>query len=431
MSARPSPALMPAARPAAPSGARPRRVGLLAHGFASWGGGIDFLRLVASSMRHADAALELHVLVPMRGPLVIARNLRDATRRLLGRSTIAAQIPHRAHLERAFAESDATLHLIDIGPRALARAARRLRLNAMLPAIAPQPAQGTPWVGYIFDFQHKHLPQFFSEEERVKRDREFAHMLTSADAVIVNARDVVKDIQHFYPGHRAQVFAMPFSPAPTGGAFSVDVTDACRRHSVRSPYFIVCNQFWKHKDHGTAFRAFTEVARRHPALTLVCTGATSDYRFPGYFDQLMQQARRDGVADRILALGLIPKLDQLALLRGAVALIQPTLFEGGPGGGAVYDAVAVGQRSIVSDIPVNTEIDEPTVTYFKAGDAASLVGRMETTLVESPPHAAAPAELVARGIERRIACGQVLLQAVAHVMAAAPCAPGRLQTRAD
>jgi glycosyltransferase involved in cell wall biosynthesis len=269
-------------------------------------------------------------------------------------------------------------------------------------------------VGYIADFQHKNLPQFFTERECAKRDQAFAKMLKSADAVLVNAKDVVKDIERYYPSRRARVFAMPFSPAPSIHAFSVDPEEAARRYNVRGPYFIICNQFWKHKDHGTAFKAFAAIAHRHPELLLVCTGETSDFRFPGYFDQLMHLARQMGVVDRILPLGMISKLDQLALLRGAVALVQPTLFEGGPGGGAVYDAVALGTRSIVSDIPVNTEIDEPTVTYFKAGDIGALAAAMEATMAtcDVTPPLADPLELVQRGLERRRACGEVLLEAL-------------------
>lgn len=398
------------------AGTRPKRLGLLAHGFASWGGGLDFLRGIATGLRHADTRVELHVLAPLRGPLVMARNLRDAANGLLGRPNMAAHRPMPAHLERALAGTGAILHMIDIGPRALARATSRLRLDALLPAIAPQPSASTPWVGYVFDFQHKHLPQFFSDEERAKRDHEFGRMLNSASAVIVNARDVVKDIEHYYPQRHAKIFAMPFSPAPSGDSFSVDPPDALARYQVRGSYFIVCNQFWKHKDHGTAFKAFAALSKRHPELQLICTGATSDHRFPGHFDELMREAAKDGVADRILTLGLIAKQDQLALLRGAVALVQPTLFEGGPGGGAVYDAVAVGQRSIVSDISVNTEIDEPTITFFEAGNAASLAERMEEALAETPPPAADPAHLIALGIERRRACGRVLLDAVRCAM---------------
>lgn len=407
---------------------RPRRLGLLAQGFMDWGGGLDFLRGIATGLRHADPSLELHVLIPVRGPLATARRLRDIARSVIRRRPIAAHQPHQEHLERAMAGTGAILHRIDIGPRALARATARLRLDALVPAFVPQAVGKAPWVGYLYDFQHKHLPQFFTPQECIRRDQDFARMLDSAEAVIVNARDVERDIDRFFSGRRARVFTLPFSPSPGREAFSVAPEDACVRHGIKGPYFIICNQFWKHKDHGTAFKALALLAKRHPELSLVCTGATTDYRFPGYFDELMREAARDGVADRIHALGLIPKLDQLALIRGAVALVQPTLFEGGPGGGAVYDAVALGQSAIASDIAVNTEIDDPLVSFFRTGDAGSLAEAMSAAWIGHPGRAPMPApdELIARGVERRRACGKVILRAVAHAIAAkTPATPGR------
>ncbi len=397
---------------AAATSVRPRRLGLLAHGFTSWGGGLDFLRGIATGLHHAAPSIELHVLAPTRGPLVTVRSLSDAARGLLRRSTMAAHRPHPDHLERALAGTDAILHEIDIGQRALNRATARLGLDALLPAIAPQPEASAPWVGYVFDFQHKHLPQFFTDRERALRDRDFRQMLDNASVVIVNARDVAKDIEHFFPKRKARVFALPFSPAPGSEAFSVSIADARQRHRITGPYFIVCNQFWKHKDHATAFKAFATLANKHSELSLVCTGATSDYRFPDYFNELMQQATQNGLANRIRILGLIPKPDQLALIRGAIALVQPTLFEGGPGGGAVYDAIAVGQRSIVSNIPVNTEIDDSSIIFFEAASPPSLATAMEHALALPPMPATTPTELIARGAERRRACGQVLLQAI-------------------
>ncbi len=398
------------------------KIGLLAEGFTDWGGGIDFLRLVAACLRAAAPAAELHVLVPMCGPRTVLKRLRDAMNHFAGRSTASVWKPNLNHLELAFVGTGATLHLIDHGSRALNGMARSLHLDAMLPSLMPLSNSGTPWVGYIYDFQHKHLPQFFSRSERYKRNKAFRHMLMSANAVIVNSCDVVKDIEQFYPQRRARIFAMPFSPAPNIDAFSVTAEEACRRHAVSGPYFIICNQFWKHKDHATAFKAFGLIARQHPQLSLVCTGALDDYRFPGYFDQLMEQAHHDGVSNRILSLGLIPKPEQLALIRGAIALIQPTLFEGGPGGGAVYDGLAMGQRCLVSDIPVNLEIDDTLVTFFNAGCVNALADRLEATLALAPLSAKDqdPAVLIARGASRQRQCGQILLQALQYVVSPQP-----------
>jgi glycosyltransferase involved in cell wall biosynthesis len=63
-------------------------------------------------------------------------------------------------------------------------------------------------------------------------------------------------------------------------------------------------------------------------------------------------------------------------MKKSIALIQPTLFEGGPGGGSVYDAIAHGVPCIVSDIPVNMEIEDDNVLFFKAGSSDDLSMKM-------------------------------------------------------
>lgn len=389
------------------------KVGILGQGYIDWGGGLDFLRMVSTSLHFADSQVEQHVLIPSKGPRVALNTTRDWVKRLVGRPTHAGHRPQTAHLERTFKETGAELHAIDLGPAALAAASRRLGLDVLLPSMVPLPARvGVPWIGYLFDFQHKHLPHFFSPAERTNRDLAFERMLGAAKAVIVNAQDVAKDIRHFYPGSPTRLFALPFSAAPGKDWFDQDPVATAARYGLASPYFIVCNQFWKHKDHETAFKAFAAIAKRHPKVSLVCTGATNDYRYPDYFNELTAYARREAIEDRIHVLGLIPKLDQVALIRGSIALIQPTLFEGGPGGGAVYDSVSLGTPSIVSDIAVNREISEPTVTYFKASDPESLAERMDLALAHPVATEIDPAELFRQGHERRIKCGQYLLDAI-------------------
>ena len=130
----------------------------------------------------------------------------------------------------------------------------------------------------------------------------------------------------------------------------------------------------------------------------------------------MQQLERDGVTNRVHILGLIPKNDQIALLRGAIGLLQPTLNEGGPGGGSVYDSVALGISSIVSDIAVNREIQgEETVSFFRAQDPASLLAAM-TALMQAPPRIQfSSSELLHQGKKRRERCGNMLLDAIAQI----------------
>ena len=400
--------------------ATPLRIGILGHGFIDWAGGLEFLRMLTASLNATDERLELHLLLPVSGPQLTVRKclrrLKRLAARLLGRPMAKPFAPSMQDVREAFVrvEGAVQLHEIDIGSAALRGAFKRLDLDVVIPAMnALDLPPDMPWVGYLYDFQHHHLPQFFSDAERARRDVQFIDMLDKARVAIVNARAVRTDAQAFRPQMRAQIVAMPINASPPQEWFDGD-PDATRvRHGIRGPYFIICNQFWMHKDHRTAFEAFARVAPQYPDLQLVCTGATSDHRNPQYFDDLMAAATQMGIRDRIHVLGLIPKQDQVDLVRAARAVVQPTLCEGGPGGGAAYDAIALGVRALVSDIDVNREIDEPNVTFFRAADPAALADAMLDVLraPEAPPPT--PEALVAAGRERRRRCGQAILSAIA------------------
>ena len=401
------------------------KIGIMGHAFIEWGGGIDFLRMVCASLHAAGEPVELHLLLPVSGPQVSARRLvrglRKLTQQALGRPAAASFAPSLSDIQAAVADTGGEVRIcaIDLGHLALKRAAARLGLDVLLPAFDPLPHSiELPWVGYLYDFQHQHLPQFFSERERLARDQAFAQMLDNARVVIVNSRAVAQDAAAFRPQAKAHIVALPFSAAPTPSWLALDADVARSRHGLNRPYFIVCNQFWIHKDHRTAIDAFARVAAQDAEVQLVCTGATADYRHPGHLQDLLQFADTLGVRDRIHVLGLIPKHEQIALMRGAIALLQPTLFEGGPGGGAVYDAVSLGVSALVSDIAVNREIDEPGVTFFRAGDPAALARLMADALANpGRHHAADPGTLLSLSRERRARCGAAILDGIRHAMA--------------
>jgi glycosyltransferase involved in cell wall biosynthesis len=158
----------------------------------------------------------------------------------------------------------------------------------------------------------------------------------------------------------------------------------------------------------------------------VFTGDLRDYRNKyrnsGHFQSLVDRAKELGVYQNCRFLGLVPKLDQIGLIRSAVAVIQPTLFEGSPGGLAVYDAIAVGQRVILSDIPINWEIRSWVDEYFAPADARALFLAM--CKAEDRNALQRPKDLLLReGQERRLQCGQVLQSAFA--LAIERCEPQR------
>jgi glycosyltransferase involved in cell wall biosynthesis len=386
------------------------RIGIPAHGFCDWVGGVDFLFSIVDSIRAASADAELHLLVPEPRPLRGWKLLRRAVRGLLGGRPVGRG-PGGLDCGDVSAAC-AAVHQVPDGPEAVSILSGRLGLDAVLPSHGVLPrGMPCPWIGYLYDFQHRLLPHLFTERECRKRDEAFARMIDVAPAVIVNSRDTAAEACRFYPDAASRIHALPFNASPRP-EWLVDDPDVPHDDRMSGPYFVVSNQFWVHKDHATAFRAFAQVAATRSDVRLVCTGQTSDYRRPEYFGSLLQLLDSLGVRDRVTITGLLPKAEQIRLVKAAVAVIQPTLCEGGPGGGAVYDAVSLGVRSIVSDIPINKELaDEHTVAFFPAGDPGALAAAMATTLATAPTPGAAE-ELRARGRARRLAAGQKLLDIV-------------------
>jgi glycosyltransferase involved in cell wall biosynthesis len=383
-----------------------------------WAGGIDFVRMIVDSLASLENPnLEIHVLLPDRGPLLRVRRAVRATRYvakwlLRGEFRTLPEDPSKTLVLEALGEdrSQINFHHIDAGRMALSAICRKLQIDVLVPVGWSLGKDfPIPWVGYIYDFQHKYFPEYFTPEECRARDKQFENLAADANAIIVNAHAVAEDASKFLRGASAEIVALPFAAAPveewladlsgTGARYGVDVD---------ARYFIISNQFWLHKRHDIAFAAFCELVRLDASIQLVCTGQTVDSRDPNYFPGLMQFLDDNGLSGRVRILGLIPKRDQIELLKNSIAVIQPTSFEGGPGGGSVYDAVSLGVPTIVSDIPVNREIEKWVTVYFPLNDAFALYEAMAAVLQQ--PRVSRSSEILRElGLQRRRACGVVLL----------------------
>jgi glycosyltransferase involved in cell wall biosynthesis len=394
------------------------KVGILGHGFIEWGGGIDFVRMVAESLISADPNLELHFLFPIAGPMyqtrIKLRRLKNKLCKNLGWSFVEIRSVNGQLFDDLVTSigGNSYAHRIDIGMSALRQATKKYRLDVLLPSISPLKGQDVPWIGYLYDYQHAYYPEFFTPHEIAVRNAQFQGMLKTASHVIVNAKAVAEDIKRFNPEHQADIIALPFSAAPNPKWLEFGPADL-EKHGILGPYFIISNQFWQHKDHITAWHGLALVLRQNPDVQLVCTGEKNDYRNPGHFSNLMQLAEKLGIMHQLKILGLIPKDEQIRLICSSVAMLQPSLFEGGPGGGAVFDAISLGVPCIVSDVQVNRELNEPSVTFFKARDPASLAEEMLKALDRKDARARSlPADLIALGTDRRQLCGKALLDTI-------------------
>lgn len=376
------------------------RILLPLHGFIGWNGGLDLVRLLVSAIGRASARndIEIYFAGPraVRTKRVLFALLRRWREIHAGR--LGAFNGSAAGLLKTAAEITTGHPVVACGDdrQGLLQAAEFCNADIVFPTMFPLGHTTIPRIGYIFDFQHRHIPDFFPERIKRNRDRHFAEIAEDANGIVVNSLSVARDVEEILGISKHQILAMPFAPYALPWWFDLDPVATAQRYKIHAPYLLICNHFWKHKDHAAALHAFVSLRGQFTSLDLqlAMTGDPIDHRDPAHYSRLLATTSELGIAHCTHFLGLIPKRDQLALLRGCAVLLQPTLFEGGPGGGSVYEAIGLGVPSVVSDIPVNREINQGDVRFFHAGDSTDLAEKIAQVLTNCAPRPARDALLV-------------------------------------
>lgn len=238
---------------------------------------------------------------------------------------------------------------------------------------------------WIPDFQHIHLPEFFSEKERSGRSANFAHIAAHADGVILSSEDARKDFSTLFPeqAHKARVLS--FVAPPPDMHNLPDTAEVLARYGINEPFIHIPNQLWIHKNHKVAIEALGLLRRTHGGKCplIISTGHTEDYRHPEFFKQVQEMVAQEGVTDRFRFLGVVPYADLVVLMREAVCMLNPSLFEGWST--TVEEAKSMGKRLILSDIPVHIEQNPERGVYFAARDPQDLADKIDTVMASYDP----------------------------------------------
>ncbi|MGO9648848.1 MAG: glycosyltransferase [Terriglobales bacterium] len=249
----------------------------------------------------------------------------------------------------------------------LSRAVRKERVDCVFPVCESHAALPNP-IDWIPDVQHCLLPENFPWFTRRIRDRKFAAQLNrSGGHVVFSSRSALSSAIGVYGVPRATTHILRFVTVPEASWYG-DPAPVMARHKIPARFFIVCDQFWIHKDHATAFRAVAKLAREGRKIHLVCTGPVTDHHHPGYVGRLKAEIRQLGIESQVQILGTLPRPDQMALVRASQAVVQPSQFEGWSS--IVEEAKAFGKAVILTDHPVHQEQAAANFFYFRAGDFA-------------------------------------------------------------
>jgi glycosyltransferase involved in cell wall biosynthesis len=233
----------------------------------------------------------------------------------------------------------------------------------------------TPTIGWIPDFQHIHLPEFFSKKEILARNKHFHDLCRYCSTAIVSSFDAQSDLCRFAPDCRGKSEVLQFAAASIKLEMLLpDRTELEERYKFSGNYFLLPNQFWKHKNHLVVIKALGLLIREGKQVLVLATGNTEDYRHPQYFTSLMSRAKDLAVLDNFRPLGLVPAHDLAALMRYAIAIINPSFFEGWST--SVEEAKSLGKRILLSDISVHLEQSPPLASYFSPNDASALAATL-------------------------------------------------------
>ena len=218
---------------------------------------------------------------------------------------------------------------------------------------------------WIYDFQHKFFPELFSPEEIKKRDQTFENISRHSSNVVFSSYDSKHHFNKFYPANKAQQHVYNFVSLLSKNA-------AVQKTPVIIPenYFIVCNQFWPHKNHGVVINAVEHFVKEKMYIHIVFTGKNNDTRNKEYVDKLKKIIVEKHLETHITFTGFISREAQVALIVKAKAVIQPSYFEGWST--VVEDAKALNKFMIVSDIAVNREQVNNNVLFFSPSDDQQL-----------------------------------------------------------
>jgi glycosyltransferase involved in cell wall biosynthesis len=222
------------------------------------------------------------------------------------------------------------------------------------------PYQGCPWIA---DFQHRYLPHLFTQSEMEERDKGYAQIANLSSRVVLSSKTAAADFQKFFPDSKCQTKVLNFKASLPSNWDALNAVAVQQKYNVPEQFFLISNQFWQHKNHLVVLEALKILQSSSIYPVVVCTGHIYDRRKPEYVDIILHTISTYGLVNQVYLLGLIPRIDQIQLMRCSLAVIQPSLFEGWST--VVEDARCLGKKMILSDLSVHLEQNPPNSVFFE------------------------------------------------------------------
>lgn len=230
-------------------------------------------------------------------------------------------------------------------------------------------------INWFPDFQFDHLQEFYTPYKYVEaRQRAIAAAYLSEN-LILSSEDAARDFRRLFPDSKAKIYVQHFTVTHPDIS-SLNKDEVLRKHGIDRPYFYSPNQYWAHKNHPVVIDAVAELVKKGKKDILVLfSGKEWDDRNPEYVPSLKKRVEELGLQDNIRFLGFLDRKEQLLIMREAIVVIQPSLFEGWST--VIEDARALNKYVIASDLDVNKEQLQTNVRFFERHSSSDLAKAIE------------------------------------------------------
>lgn len=288
------------------------------------------------------------------------------------------------------------------------RDARDLFLDAAIDVVFPVLPCANPGVPFVFwlpDFQYRRLPELFDDAMRRWYDDYYAENVEAARLVVLSSRDAAHDFDAAFPRFASKARVLSFASAPLPGWWERDPATTAAARGLPDRFFVMANQFSSHKNHGVVFEAVRILRDRGVPVVVACTGSPYSFRGEEYPRELAEFRQRHRLEASLPLLGLLPRGEQVAILRKSIAVLQPSRFEGWST--VVEDAKTLGKPILVSDLAVHREQLGEEHGYLPLDDADAWAAAIEAAWRALPAGPGADeGESVARTRERQRSVGE-------------------------
>ncbi len=233
-------------------------------------------------------------------------------------------------------------------------------------------------ISWIPDFQHKFFPKYFNFLNLILREIRFKSIIKNTNTLVLSSFDSYGHLKKFYKiKNNLNIKILQFVSTIKNNKIN-NINFVKKNYNIENPFFLVSNQFYEHKNHYVVLKAIKELKEQQYKFQVIFSGKTEDYRNPSYFPSILDFINKNNLQSYIKILGLIPRENQLSLLKNSLAVIQPSKFEGWST--IIEDSKTLSHQIICSKLPVHIEQLGNNGFYFEPDSVDELASIMKSFL---------------------------------------------------